>query len=180
MLGNIYETGRTFGAFCGQTLVGYASVAFPGGSERNLAYDLPHLAIEPETVAIYDGSAVHPDHRGRGLQTVLNDYRGKFASAAGYRHFMGTVSPMNPYSLVNHLRAGFFVKALALKYGGMMRYIIHRDLRNIRLRTSNVIDIAFSDLERQKRALADGLWGSGLTKQAETWKIQFARYDSYN
>ena len=96
LLGNIYETGRTFGAFCGPTLVGYASVAFPGGSERNLAYDLPHLAIEPETVAIYDGSAVHPDHRGKGLQIVLNDYRGKFASAAGYYHFMGTVSPYEP------------------------------------------------------------------------------------
>jgi len=139
---------------------------------------LPHLAIEPETVAIYDGSAVHPDHRGKGLQIVLNDYRGKFASAAGYYHFMGTVSPMNPYSLVNHLGAGFFVKALTLKYGGMIRYIIHKELRRKPLRTSNVIDIAFSDLESQKRALADGLWGSGLTKQGGTWKIQFARYDS--
>jgi hypothetical protein len=178
LLGNICGTGRTFGAFCGPTLVGYASVAFPGRSERNLAYDLPHLAIDPEMVAIYDGSAVHPDHRGRGLQTLLNDHRSRFASSAGFRHFMGTVSPLNPYSLVNHLRAGFFVKALTFKYGGMIRYIIHKDLRSRPAGTPNVIDVEFGDLELQKRALADGLWGSGLRKHTGTWTMQYGRFNS--
>lgn len=40
---------------------------------------------------------------------------------------MGTVSPLNPFSLSNHLGAGFQVVDHAVCYGDMPRYIIYRN-----------------------------------------------------
>ncbi|WP_297018938.1 GNAT family N-acetyltransferase [Thalassospira sp.] len=123
---HIERRGATVGAFKEGRLIGYAVVSFPYQDPDNLARftDLP--ADEALRVAHFDGAAVHPDFRGNHLHQTMNQIRGHYALLAGYHHLMGTVSPLNPYSLGNHLGAGFQVIGHAVCYGDMQRYIIHR------------------------------------------------------
>jgi GNAT superfamily N-acetyltransferase len=128
MARHIEERGRIVGTFADGRLVAYAVVSFPDDEPDNLGRDVPLPEEELSKVADYDGSAVHPDHRGNGLQLRMSELRHRFALAHGRHHILGTVSPDNPASLHNFLRFGFRVRNLKRKYGGAQRLIIHRDL----------------------------------------------------
>ena len=123
---HIERRGATVGAFSEGRLLGYAVVSFPYKDPDNLARFTDLSADEALRVAHFDGAAVHPDFRGNHLHQTMNQIRGHYALLAGYHHLMGTVSPLNPYSLGNHLGAGFQVIGKAVCYGDMQRYIIHR------------------------------------------------------
>ena len=123
---HIERRGATVGAFSEGRMLGYAIVSFPHQDPDNLARFTDLSADEALRVAHFDGAAVHPDFRGNRLHKTMNQIRGHYALLAGYHHLMGTVSPLNPYSLGNHLDAGFQVIGQAVCYGDMQRYIIHR------------------------------------------------------
>jgi ribosomal protein S18 acetylase RimI-like enzyme len=148
MARHIDERGRTIGTFADGRLVGYAVISFPDDEPDNLGRDVPLPAEEMPHVADYDGSAVHPDFRGNGLQLRMSELRHRIALARGRHHILGTVSPDNPASLGNFLRFGFQVRNLRNKYGGALRLIIHRDLRRPQLEVpGTVAEVPLTDTE---------------------------------
>jgi hypothetical protein len=126
----IERRGRTVGVFCDDAIVAYAAVSFPGNDPDNLGRDLPLPEAELRHVANYEGSAVHPNCRGNKFQKLMTNVRHRYALLHDRYHILGTVSPFNPVSLQNFLELGCRVKNIKQKYGGMLRLIIYRDLRD--------------------------------------------------
>ena len=173
-------SGAGFGAFDDRSLVAYGIVSFPGVHAENLCHDLPHLAIDPTEVAHLDGSAVHPAYRGLAIQQRLSVLRIAFAAEKGARHFLMTVSPMNPHSLRNHLNGGGFrVEALKQKYDGQWRFILCRSLDSeepttVGERESSALD----DLDSHQRLLADGFSGIRIINNDEGWRLAYEKVHS--
>lgn len=158
----INRRGRTVGVFCGDDLVAYAAISFPDADPDNLGRDLPLPEDELGTVANYDGSAVHRLYRGNQFQRRMTDVRHRWALLHSRHHILGTVSPFNPVSLQNFLALGCRVHALKTKYGGMLRLIIHRDLREAQppaLDPRSFIDVPLSYAETHVRLTRAGFHG---------------------
>ncbi len=169
---HIERRGRTVGAFYKDRMIGYAVVSFPKNDNDNLGCFINLDSDNMMRVAHFDGACVDPDFRGSHLHRIMNQVRGKYAILAGYYHLMGTVSPLNPYSLMNHLGAGFRVVNFAKRYGGLDRLIIYRDGRN---ETAQVPKesflIALDDREAIKAELKKGYIGLDVVKMNGTYKI---------
>ena len=171
---NLRLRGVTFGAYCRRELIAYSVVAFPHPDEESPSVDLPQASIEPNRVAVYDGSAVHPAFRGSHLHAALNQMRREYAVRAGYYHLMGTVSIFNPFSLTNHLEAGFFVKGIKNKYGGMIRLIIHQDTRADPRRNGwEEQVVSLEDCLSHSAATESGMWGFRVHRREGGSVVQY-------
>ncbi|MBK8175645.1 MAG: hypothetical protein IPK66_10395 [Rhodospirillales bacterium] len=162
--------GRTVGAFTDGMLIGYAAISFPGDDADNLGRDLPLPDDELAYVADYDGSAVHPAFRGNRLQQKLTDIRHDYALLNGRFHILGTVSPINPVSLGNFLAMGCRVRNIKRKYGGDLRFIIYRDLRDAApqpLESTTFVDVVLTDENRHARLLHLGFQGFRVVESAQ-------------
>jgi hypothetical protein len=170
-------SGAGFGAFDGAALVAYGIVSFPGVHPENLCHDVPRLAIDPTEVAHLDGSAVAPVYRGLALQQRLTVLRIAFAAEKGARHFLMTVSPLNPHSLRNHLNGGGFrVEAIKQKYGGVWRLILCRSLDSEEPTTVGERDsCALADIDSHQRLLADGFSGIRLVNHEDGLRIAYEK-----
>lgn len=179
MEANLDRRGRTVGAFIEDQLIGYAVISFPKLDSDNLG-NLIHIAKQEQLhVAHYDGAAVDPDYRGNRLHRFMNDIRGQYAKLAGYHHLMGTVSPLNPYSLDNHLHAGFEIVNFAVKYNGMDRLIIHKDARNTKtscklLYTDEKL-IPLNARNEIQELLEVGYRGHKVVKETDGFKVVFSK-----
>lgn len=162
---HLNRRGRTIGAFIKDQLIGYAVVSFPKNDQDNLG-EFAKLSLEDKIkVAHFDGAGVDPDYRGSQLHRTLNTIRGRFANLAGYDHMMGTVSPLNPYSLMNHLAAGFHIVNFTKRYGGMDRLIIYRKGLTHKMQAfdqQHLIDL--KDRHAIKEGLDQGFVGTELVK----------------
>lgn len=171
---NIVSRGRTIGAFFDGRLIAHALLYFPGDDDANFGYDIDLPREERLRVAHFDGSGVHPDFRGSSLQRTLNDLRRAYAASLGFCHIMVTVSPLNPHSLRNHMDGtALEIRAAKMKYDGMERFTLHRDLR-IPLRptggTSSTIGqiVGLTDFARHQSLLAIGWVGATFIDRPET------------
>jgi hypothetical protein len=176
MAQQINRRGRTVGVFCDDTLVAYAAISFPNEDADNLGRDLPLAEPELAHVADYDGSAVHPDVRGNGLQQSMTHMRHDYALHHDRYHILGTVSPFNPVSLQNFLRVGCRVRNLKEKYGGMLRFIIHRDLREPfppALPPHSLVDVPLRDIEQHRAHLHRGFQGFSVVNQAQEPALRY-------
>ena len=170
--------GRTVGAFVGEAIVAYAAISFPDADPDNLGRDLPLTAQQLDRVADYDGSAVDPTYRGNGLQRLLSEIRNAYALSCGRHHILGTVSPLNPVSLANFLKLGFRVRGLKPKYGGALRYLIHRDLAAeppALAPTGEAIAAPMADIALQETLLGEGLVGIEVLPGAGGPRLCFVR-----
>ena len=172
----IERRGRTVAVFCYGEIVAYAAISFPDDDPSNLGRDLPLGEAELSHVADYDGSAVHPDYRGNQLQQLMTHMRHRYALLRDRYHILGTVSPFNPVSLHNFLGLGCRVRNIKQKYGGMVRLIIHRDLREAApppLDPRTVIDVPLSNLDRHRRLLLRGLEGSCVVWEGKEAALRY-------
>jgi hypothetical protein len=178
MAQQIARRGRTVGTFCDGRLAGYAAISFPDGDPDNLGRDLPLPDAELDHLADYDGSAVHPDFRGNRLQKRMTFIRHKYALAHDRYHILGTVSPLNPVSLSNFLGLGCRVKNLKTKYAGMLRFIIHLDLREggqPALDGASAVDVPLSETARHHALLGEGFHGFRVVPGAAEAHLRYAR-----
>lgn len=172
------KRGWTVGVFVCGRLIAYAAISFPDGEADNLGSDLPLPEAELRYVAHYDGSAVHPDYRGNRFQQMMTDARHQCALLHGRYHILGTVSPLNPASLRNFLEMGCRVRNLKTKYGGMLRLIIHRDLRQVvpvAYEGSSAVDVPLEDILQLTALLNEGLEGSQVVLVDATACLRMAR-----
>ncbi len=129
----IERQGYIIGVFVGQELAAFCHVYYPDVDDRecNYGFDLGLAAAERRHVVNLHMFCVHPRFRGNGIAVKLN--RMALAEiekgARQHYHVCSSVSPHNIYSLRVLFEARLQIEALALKYGGKLRYIVHRDLR---------------------------------------------------
>lgn len=174
---HIRARGRCIGTFHGETMVAFTVLSFPRDDPDNLGIDLGLDREQRLRSCHFELTGVHPDYRGNHLHRAMNELRAQFAGAAGYHHLYGTVSPLNPYSLNNHFAAGFMIRKLVKKYGGMDRFIINRDLRFHRGLSGGALAAAelrrCLDLCGQRELLEEGYYGVAVSRSDDDWVVTY-------
>lgn len=180
----IAHRGYIIGAFAGENLAAFCHVYYPDAddTERNYGFDMDFDEAERLHVVNLHMFCVHPEYRGNGLAVTLNHLAlSKMQQdTPGHYHVCSSVSPYNIYSLRVLLDAGLFIKALTHKYGGKLRYIVHRDLRHSKslcLDSIRTRHAAAGNLSAHRHLLDDGYWGFKLIQPDE---IQTSRRFDYN
>ena len=114
---------------------------------------------------------------GLAIQQRLSVLRVAHAAAKGARHFLMTISPLNPHSLRNHLNGGGFrVDAIKQEYGGLWRLIVYRALdveepTSIRERESCPLE----DIQAHQRLLATGYSGIRLVNREGGFRLAYEK-----
>ena len=109
-------------------IAGIYIVTYPGTDADNLGYDIGLSESQLLQVVHMDTVAVHPFYRGHGLQQTFTLLMERELLSGGFRYFMCTVHPDNIYSKSNMEKCGYKVMKTSLKYGGLPRLIL---LKNI-------------------------------------------------
>lgn len=117
------------GVFAGMQLIAFSIIRIPGLSSENLGRDINLQENELGGVAHLQAAAVHPAHRGHGLQRKLIFAHLDVIEEMGYDHACCTVSPKNPVSLGNYLSCGLAIEGLCPKKHGWWRFILHKKIR---------------------------------------------------
>lgn len=112
----------------GHKLAGFFMAILPGLSDENLGWDLGFPESKLLTCAHMDTVAILPDYRGYGLQTLLMQSAEDNLRQSGIQTLLCTVHPNNSYSLNNVIKQGYRVVKTTLKYGGLQRKILQKDL----------------------------------------------------
>jgi GNAT superfamily N-acetyltransferase len=150
--------GLVTGAFARGSLVGYGvlQLDLPPSEDAR-----PELGLAPEVrLAKLAGASVLPDAWGAGIHDALIGARIEDARRLGLDHLYATSAPGNARSWENLVDAGFSVRGLLRKYGGHLRYLLHRDLTAGSAEMAEGEWCAAADIERQAALLAEGRAGS--------------------
>ena len=116
-------------AYCGEELAAFSLVVANRGSPQNLGSYLGYSEEEMRECVTYDTTFVHPDFRGYGLQKQFIRWKDEEGRKMGAKWALCTVSPDNPNSLNNTLRAGFEIVEEKQLYGGIRRYVLRKSLQ---------------------------------------------------
>jgi hypothetical protein len=163
--------GLLIGAFAGNALIAFRALLIPPIDEDHLGRDIGLPDNELPNVLYQEISNVLPDFRGNQLQktlaTVIMDKLGR--EIQHFRYICCTVAPFNIPSLKDKFAQGMQIAALKEKYGGSLRYIFVKDLRETDEQTTpfrESISINMGDIEAQQQLLAQG-WRGIRMKEAE-------------
>ncbi|MFN3547275.1 MAG: GNAT family N-acetyltransferase [Mesorhizobium sp.] len=151
--------GRITGVWLDDAFVGYGVLQFTLPRSEDAR---PQLGLSSEvSLAKLAGACVLPDAWGGGLHDALIRSRIDQARQAGFEHLYATAAPGNARSWQNLFEAGFMVRGLVAKYGGHMRYLLHRDDGQGAAPPAAGDDVwcAAEDTEGQLALLAEGRWG---------------------
>lgn len=115
------------GAFFEGTMIAYSSVRFVSHSA-----EAPALVVTPAppwrnlTIAMMEDAAVDPNHRGRGIQALLNRAKADIARQAGAGLHVALVDAKNFPSLRNLLGERFAAIGTARAANGLIRLVLAR------------------------------------------------------
>lgn len=166
------DRGICHGVMDGERLVAYHITYFPFDDPENLGRDLGLPAGELPYVAHLDTIAVAAAWRGRALARALNARALDSLRDMPFEHACSTVSPDNPSSLKVLLAAGLFVCALKEKYGGKLRFVMHRFLPGSghsmpSMETAPVVEAPLNDIELLQQRLSSGYIGIGISMTSD-------------
>ena len=109
-------------------LIAMGAYVKKGYSEGNYGYD---LGIEGEmllNVAQVESTVVRSDYRGNGLQKILCEKIEEIAKKEKVKILASTASPYNGYSVNTFKKLGYKIKKEKLKYGGLRRYVLAKEI----------------------------------------------------
>lgn len=167
------QEGRTIGVIVEDRVVAFQVLHFPAAASdpydrsENLGFDLGLPASELPKVAHLETNAVHPAYIGTAVGGKMSAYLSQAALEAGYYHLCATVAPQNCHIIAGLLNAnvGVLVRGLKEKYGGKLRYILYRNLKNPILPEFHYTrEILVTDIRTQQMALSEGFWGYRAAK----------------
>ena len=118
----------TVGAFCGDTLAGFASLFHPQTHEDDLSHTLETICVDGKKVANYKVTIVRAAYRGHGLQQRLEQELERYAKEQGVQVLCVTVSPDNLPSKRNIEKCGYVYDHTQIKYGNLLRDIYYKVL----------------------------------------------------
>lgn len=166
--------GKIIGVFSEKKLIAYRFITVPKTDSMNLGIDLALPKKELERVGHLETTIVHPDYRGNGLQRKTLYYALEIFNEMNCNHICSTISPKNYHSLRNVMSGGLVIKKLKEKYGGKMRYILHRDLKQTpRKEYDKIIDIDNVETVKRERILEQGFVGYQALKKAEGFAVRY-------
>lgn len=163
------------GVFSKDGLIAYHIICFPAGIEENLGADIDLTLDDLKMVSHLKAVAVRPDYRGCGLQRKMASLHLEVIRDRGYCHVCSTVSPKNFASIKNFFASGFVIKGLKVKYGGLLRYIVYKNISRPPFiwREDARIDIA--DVAGQMDLLNGGLSGFQMERRGESIDMIYGR-----
>ncbi len=106
-----------------EQLVGGLIVRFPQMEKDNLGLDIGLPESELCHVAHMESVVVHPDFRGRGIQSKLLQKAEEVLKKDQYQYLMATVAPKNAASIRSFENNGYQCVKTKEKYGGFLRRI---------------------------------------------------------
>ena len=109
-------------------LIAMGAYVRKGYSKGNYGYD---LGIEGEmllNIAQVESTVVRSDYRGNGLQRILCEKIEDIAKKDRVKLLTSTASPYNNYSINTFKKLGYEIKKDKLKYGGLRRYVLAKEL----------------------------------------------------
>ena len=119
--------------------------------------------------------AVHPAFRGNSLQRKMLGIHLEAAREMGYHHACCMVSPKNRHSLHNVFSHGFTIKALKLKFGSRLRYILHKNLLRPNMSVPDEVQMLSSNIAGQICLLNQGFLGFRLELLRDDFEISYGR-----
>ncbi|WP_419954496.1 GNAT family N-acetyltransferase [Neobacillus niacini] len=173
--------GLMIGAFAGNKLIAFRALLIPPIDEDHLGRDIGLPDHELPKVLYQEISNVLPNFRGNHLQktlaTVIMDELG--SEVQPFRYICCTVAPFNIPSLKDKFAQGMQIAALKEKYGGNLRYIFVKNLKEAEEQTipyRESITITMGDIETQQQLLAQGWRGIQMEKAEGTrWVVSYSR-----
>lgn len=163
------------GTFTDDGLIAYSFLYFPEDRENNFGVDINLTEEEMMSVVHLATVAVHPAYRGNSLQSRMQGLHLEVAHRLGYEHALCMVSPKNRPSLQNMFSQGFIIKALKIKFDGLLRYIMHKNLSCPSIIGPEEARIKSSDIEGQIGLLKQGLIGFRLLQLSDCHHISYGR-----
>jgi ribosomal protein S18 acetylase RimI-like enzyme len=163
------------GVFTEDGLVAYNVLFFPGLDSDNFGADINLPEEELDKVVHLETVAVHPAYRGNSLQRKMEAVHLNLIKDMGFEHVCCTVSPKNHPSLQNVFSNGLAIKALKIKFGGRLRYIMHRNLSYPNAIKDEEILIDSLNIDGQIELLKKGLHGFRISKFSSGFLISYGR-----
>lgn len=170
--------GMMIGAFIENELIAFRALLVPPIDDEHLGLDIGLPESELHRVIYQEISNVHPNWRGNGMQkilaTVIMDELQKEDSK--YDYVCCTVAPFNIPSLKDKFAQGMKIAALKEKYGGSMRYVFVKELREDNERDwTEIENVLMSDASGQQALLSEGYRGYKMEKVDEDFVVKFGR-----
>ena len=109
-------------------LIAMAVYIKKGYEKSNYGYD---LGLEGEVllnVAQVESTVVRSDYRRNGLQRILCKKIEDIAKQDSIKILASTASPYNKYSVNTFEKLGYEIKKEKIKYGGLRRYVLAKEL----------------------------------------------------
>ena len=163
------------GVLTEKRLIAFGIIHIPGDAEDNLGRDIGMPEAMLNNVAHLQFIVVHPHYRGNSFQKKLAKNLLNVIEDMGYEHVLGTISPKNYFSLRNMLELDFVVKEIKIKYGGMLRCIIYRNIAKANPSWKEVAKIKSSDINGQKMLIKRGFVGFAISDVAENFMIHYGK-----
>ncbi|TXR60662.1 GNAT family N-acetyltransferase [Bacillus sp. AR18-7] len=170
--------GMMIGAFIENELIAFRALLVPPIDDEHLGLDIGLPESELHRVIYQEISNVHPNCRGNGMQkilaTVIMDELQKEDSK--YDYVCCTVAPFNIPSLKDKFAQGMEIAALKEKYGGSLRYVFVKELREDNERDwTEIENVLMSDAGGQQALLSEGYRGYKMEKVDEDFVVKFGR-----
>ena len=167
---------NVLGVFSEDKLIGYGAISFPGPGEDNFGKDVGLDDNEVSKTAHLETAAINPDYRGNSLQQTIIAIFLKELHERDYVHVCCTTSPKNYPSVKNLMSCGFVVKAIKVKFNGMIRYIMYKNIKHPMAIDPNEEDAVMPvDIERQMRLIKNGYVGFKINKLSEGFEVVFGK-----
>lgn len=99
-----------------------------GYNEHNYGYDVNIEADKLLKVGQLESTVVLENYRGNKLQKLICKYLEDVGKESGMKYICATVAPDNKYSLNTVLELGYKIMLEKLKYGGLKRYILMKEI----------------------------------------------------
>ena len=168
--------GMMVGACVDDRLIAFRAMLDPGEDDEHLGIDAGVAQDELSSVLYSEISGVDPEFRGHGLQTILGKWLMEHIESDRYRYICTTVAPQNIPSLKDKFALGLRIKALKVKYGNKLRYILVKDLQETFQRTSSKQQsIPMKDIEQQQQLLKAGWIGERIEQQDGEWYVLYIK-----
>lgn len=99
-----------------------------GYDSNNYGYDLGLQGEELLKVGQIESTLVKAEYRGNRLQRTICEALEKIAKKEGVTIMTSTASPYNEFSVNTFKLLGYEVKKNKIKYGGLRRYVLAKEL----------------------------------------------------
>ncbi|MGO1580339.1 MAG: hypothetical protein ACTHWZ_02875 [Peptoniphilaceae bacterium] len=133
--------------------------------EDSIIKNIKNIRIDQEKIVHHESTMVEESIRGRGVQNKTREILEKLMTEKGYKHFLSTVSPDNPYSYRNVFKYNYYIVDLVYAYPdetypeGKKRFLFYRNSENNLTFTDQEIILDRREDEKIKEILEAGYLG---------------------